>query len=116
VRGATSALGQAVVNIAADCGVAVIATTRNPERRGLPFDLGAKDVLLDDGGLATQAQAAGIVIDAAVDLIGSSALRDTLAAVRPGGRAAGCARSVSSAAWDRWSTSTRWSTCPPAFS
>src|SRR6266487_3444524 len=86
VRGATSALGQAVVNIAADLGAAVIATTRNPERRGLLFDLGAKDVLLDDGALATQAQAAGIVIDAAVDLIGSSALRDTLAAVGPGGR------------------------------
>jgi NADPH:quinone reductase-like Zn-dependent oxidoreductase len=86
VRGATSALGQAVVNIAADFGVAVIATTRNPERRALLFDLGAKDVLLDDGGLATQAQAAGIVIDAAVDLVGSSALRDTLAVVRPGGR------------------------------
>src|SRR6266702_4210067 len=84
VRGATSALGQAVVNIAADLGAAVIATTRNPERRGLLFDLGAKDVLLDDGALATQAQAAGIVIDAAVDLVGSSALRDTLAAVRAG--------------------------------
>jgi NADPH:quinone reductase-like Zn-dependent oxidoreductase len=32
LRGATSALGQAALNIAADAGANVIATTRNPDR------------------------------------------------------------------------------------
>ncbi len=42
VRGATSALGQAAVNIAADLGASVIAMTRRPDRAELLHSLGAR--------------------------------------------------------------------------
>src|SRR5579863_81168 len=44
VRGATSALGQAAVNIAAHAGARVIATTRNPSRAAMLEGLGASQV------------------------------------------------------------------------
>jgi cytochrome oxidase Cu insertion factor (SCO1/SenC/PrrC family) len=52
VRGATSALGQAAVNIAAEDGVTVIATTRSAGRSDLLRGIGAASVLIDDGALA----------------------------------------------------------------
>ena len=51
IRGATSALGQAAVNVAAEQGADVIATTRNPDRAALLERIGAKTVLIDDGRL-----------------------------------------------------------------
>jgi NADPH:quinone reductase-like Zn-dependent oxidoreductase len=45
IRGAPSALGQAAVNIAANAGARVIATTRNVERAAMLETLGAKQVL-----------------------------------------------------------------------
>jgi NADPH:quinone reductase-like Zn-dependent oxidoreductase len=86
VRGATSALGQAAVNIAAGHGAAVIATTRQPARTGMLRDLGATDVLIDDGKLAVQVAERRTVPDAVLDLVGNSVLRDSLQAVRPRGR------------------------------
>src|SRR5215471_5225534 len=59
VRGATSALGQAAVNVAAGDGAKVIATTRQPERAGRLRELGAADVLIDDGHLAGRARVDG---------------------------------------------------------
>src|SRR5580704_12243672 len=47
IRGATSALGQAAVNIAAHLGARVIATTRNPQRAAGLDSLGAKEILLE---------------------------------------------------------------------
>ncbi|MGW6691538.1 zinc-binding dehydrogenase [Streptomyces sp. NPDC054961] len=86
VRGATSSLGQAAVNLASDHGARVLATTRNPAHAPLLKELGAEDVLIDDGGLAEQVNRSGYVIDAVFDLIGNSVLRDSLATVRPRGR------------------------------
>ncbi|GIG59927.1 alcohol dehydrogenase [Longispora fulva] len=86
IRGATSSLGQAAVNIAADLGATVLATTRTPARRDLLLGLGAHRVLLDDGDLAAQVASAGITVDAVADLVGNSALRDSLRTVRPRGR------------------------------
>jgi NADPH:quinone reductase len=86
VRGATSALGQAAVNIAADHGVRVIGTTRNPAREAKLRDLGVARVLIDDGKLAAQIQSEGLTVDATLDLVGNTVLRDTLATVRPAGR------------------------------
>ena len=83
IRGATSALGQAAVNVAAGGGATVIATTRNPARVSLLEQIGAKTVLIDDGGLADQQ--AGLV-DCVFDLVGNSVLRDSLRVVRPRGR------------------------------
>jgi NADPH:quinone reductase-like Zn-dependent oxidoreductase len=86
VRGATSSLGQAAVNVAADLGATVIATTRQPGRAALLRDLGARDVLIDDGQLATQVQDHGTAVDCVFDLVGNSVLRDSLRVVQPRGR------------------------------
>ena len=86
VRGATSSLGQAAVNIAVDAGAKVIGTTRDPDHAQLLKLLGATEVLIDDGRLAAQVRQRGIVVDAVFDLVGNSVLRDSLALVRPRGR------------------------------
>ncbi|HEX4704944.1 MAG TPA: zinc-binding dehydrogenase [Pseudonocardiaceae bacterium] len=86
VRGATSSLGQAAVNVAADLGATVLATTRNPDRAGMLHKIGANEVLIDDGKLAEQL--ANRRVDAVFDLVGNSVLRDSVACVRPGGRVA----------------------------
>lgn len=83
VRGATSALGQAAVNVAAELGATVIATTRNPDRVALLERIGAKTVLIDDGRLADQPAA---VADCVLDLVGNRMLRDSLRLARPRGR------------------------------
>ena len=83
IRGATSALGQAAVNVAAEQGATVIATTRRPDRAALLERIGAKTVLIDDGRLA--GQQAGVV-DCVFDLVGNRVLRDSLRVVRPRGR------------------------------
>jgi NADPH:quinone reductase-like Zn-dependent oxidoreductase len=87
VRGATSALGQAAVNIARDRGARVIATTRSQDRTELLRSLGAADVVVGDGEIASQVRElvpAGV--DAVLDLVGNSVLRDSLKAVRTRGR------------------------------
>jgi NADPH:quinone reductase len=86
VRGATSALGQAAVNIAAEDGVTVIATTRSAGRADLLRDIGAAFVLIDDGALAGQVVRLNLRVDGVFDLVGNSALRDSLRIARPGGR------------------------------
>ena len=86
IRGATSTLGRAAVNIAADLGAHVIATTRNPEREPELRELGAAEVLIDDGELAPKVRATHPNgVDAVLELVGNSALRDSLQTVRPTG-------------------------------
>ncbi|HEY2318074.1 MAG TPA: zinc-binding dehydrogenase [Solirubrobacteraceae bacterium] len=87
IRGATSAVGQAAVNLAVDAGATVIATTRTPGRVPSLRDLGAAEVLIDDGVLAPQIRAMHPRgIDAVLDLVGNSVLRDSLQCVAPRGR------------------------------
>ncbi len=86
VRGGTSALGQAAVNVAAEEGMTVIATTRNPGRADLLRDIGAAQVLIDDGQLAAQVGELGADVDGVFDLVGNSVLRDSLRTVRTRGR------------------------------
>jgi NADPH2:quinone reductase len=83
IRGATSALGQAAVNVAAEQGATVIATTRRPDRAALLMRIGAKTVLIDDGRLADQQTG---VVDCVFDLVGNRVLRDSLRVVRARGR------------------------------
>jgi NADPH:quinone reductase-like Zn-dependent oxidoreductase len=87
VRGATSALGQAALNLAVDAGATVLATTRSERKGALLRNLGAHDVLVDSGALA------GAVreryprgIDGVLDLVGTSTLRDSFLSLRKGGR------------------------------
>ncbi len=83
IRGATSPLGQAAVNVAAEQGATVIATTRRPDRAALLERIGAKTVLIDDGRLADRQSG---VVDCVFDLVGNRVLRDSLRVVRPRGR------------------------------
>jgi NADPH:quinone reductase len=83
IRGATSALGQAAVNVAAEHGATVIATTRRPDRAALLERIGATTVLIDDGQLADQRPGA---VDCVFDLVGNGVLRDSLRIARPRGR------------------------------
>jgi NADPH:quinone reductase len=54
VRGATSAVGQAAVQLAASQGCSVVATSRSDRHAELLYKLGAREVLIDDGALADQ--------------------------------------------------------------
>src|SRR5262249_15246131 len=93
VRGATSALGQAAVNIAGDLGARVIATTRREDRAGLLRSLGAHGVVLETGSIAGAVrQLVPGGVGRALVLVGSSVLRDARQAARASGgvRRAGC--------------------------
>jgi NADPH2:quinone reductase len=86
VRGATSALGQAAVNIASDLGAQVYATTRREDRAALLRSLGAEHIVIETGeiaGAVRQLVPGGV--DKVLDLVGNSVLRDSLLAVRPRG-------------------------------
>jgi len=87
IRGATSTVGQAAVNLARDAGATVIATSRTAAREAMLRELGAHEVLIDQGDLAPQIRAArpdGVA--AVLDLVGNSVLRDSLGCVGPRGR------------------------------
>ena len=87
IRGATSALGQAAVNIAVDAGARVVATTRKPERVRTLASLGASRVELEVPDLSRRIREVHPEgIDAVLELVGNSTLLDSLAMVRPRGR------------------------------
>ena len=87
IRGATSALGQAALNIAAHAGAHVIATTRSPQRFPKLEALGAKAVLVEGPDLARRIREHDPQgVDAVLDLVGNSVVLDSLQAVRRGGR------------------------------
>lgn len=87
IRGATSALGQAALNIAVHTGARVIATTRSRERISKLEALGAERVELERPDLSRRIRKlypeGG---DAVLDLVGNTTILDSLALVRRGGR------------------------------
>lgn len=88
IRGATSALGQAGINIAVNLGARVIATTRRTERAALLRGLGAHEVLVETPELSKSIRESHPQgIDAALDIVGNSTVLDSLAALRRAGRA-----------------------------
>lgn len=87
IRGATSSVGQAAVNLAVDAGGTVVATTRNPGRAARLRELGAHEVLIDDGELAPEVRRTRPRgVDALLDLVGNPVLRDSLRCVTSKGR------------------------------
>jgi len=87
IRGATSALGQAAVNIASHAGAHVIATTRSRERFRKLQELGAEPVELEGPYLSRRIREYLLAgADAVLDLVGNSVLQDSLALVKRGGR------------------------------
>ena len=86
IRGATSPLGQAALNIAAHIGAHVIATTRKAERFALLKSLGAKETLLETPALSKQVRELHPKgVDAVLELVGNSVLLDSLSALKRGG-------------------------------
>ena len=86
VRGATSAVGQAAVQLAASHGCQVVATSRSGHRNELLEKLGASEVLVDDGSLAARLRSGSGPVDRVFDLVGNAALRDSLACLKRDGR------------------------------
>jgi NADPH:quinone reductase len=87
IRGATSALGQAAVNIAAHAGARVIATTRKAERAATLEALGVREVVLESPDLSMRVRDLHPQgIDAALELVGNSTVVDSLKTVRRHGR------------------------------
>ncbi len=83
VRGGTSALGLATIALAKDIGAQVIATTRQTKRVQPLLAHGADYAVVDDGQVAGSVRA--IVsdgVDAALELVGTPTLPDTLRATR----------------------------------
>jgi NADPH:quinone reductase len=88
IRGATSALGQASVNVARHTGAHVIGTTRKAERAELLRSLGAHEVLIEASELSKrvrEAHPAGI--DAVLDIVGNTTIVDSLTMLKRGGGA-----------------------------
>lgn len=83
VRGGTSSVGLAAAALAKDLGATVLSTTRNPDRAGALKEHGVDHVLVDGGSIAGAVREllpAGV--DAAIELVGTPTLPDTLAATR----------------------------------
>ena len=79
IRGATSALGYAALQIAQAFGCRVIATTHREDK--LPLIAEADEAVIDDGRLTGRLRG----VTKALDLIGPRNLKDTLTAVEKGG-------------------------------
>jgi NADPH2:quinone reductase len=81
IRGGTSSVGMAAAILAKDRGLTVLSTTRQPDRVATVEAIGVDHVLVDDGDVAAQVRAivpAGV--DAALELVGTNTLPDTLRA------------------------------------
>ena len=86
IRGATSALGQAALNIAAHGQARVIATTRNPDRFTILERLGADRALREGPQLGQEIRKLHPEgVDAVLDLVGNTTVIDSLAVVCRGG-------------------------------
>ncbi|OLF52961.1 zinc-binding dehydrogenase [Pseudomonas chlororaphis] len=82
VRGGTSSVGMAAIIYAKARGLRVIATTRSAANSQGLYQAGADEVVVDDGNIA---QRLGQQVDAALEVVGASTLRDTLKTLRPFG-------------------------------
>jgi NADPH:quinone reductase-like Zn-dependent oxidoreductase len=86
VRGGTSALGQAAINIARVAGAQVLATTRDRRHFGVLEALGASPLVEVDGLPEEVRRRLPSGVDAVLDLVGSRTMLGSLTMVHPGGR------------------------------
>lgn len=83
IRGGTSSVGMATAVLAKRLGLTVLSTTRNAGKAAALSAIGVDHVVVDDGHVASAVR--GIVpdgVDAALELIGTPTLPDTLRATR----------------------------------
>ena len=86
IRGGTSTVGLAAASLARLLGATVISTTRNPDRFELLARNGVLHPIVDTGTIADAVRGlAPNGVDAALELVGTSTLGDTIQAVRRGG-------------------------------
>ncbi|AHJ95430.1 zinc-binding alcohol dehydrogenase family protein [Hymenobacter swuensis] len=98
IRGGTSSIGLLAAQLARIDGLTVLATTRNAAKSDLLMANGATHVLVDDGQLREQVRALFPQgVDRALELVGATALRDTLNCLKPGGL--GCMTGMLSESW-----------------
>ncbi len=87
IRGATSSLGQAAINIAKKKDMTVLATTRNPSKKTLLKSLGADVIFLEDSNLSeTIRKAHPEGIHHVLEIVGNTTLQDSLKSVKKNGR------------------------------
>jgi len=88
IRGGTSSIGVAAAAIAKEHGLTVFATTRNPDRLDVLRDHGADHPIVDDGNVAAKVrEIRPDGVHAALELVGTNVLPDTLKAVAVHGTA-----------------------------
>jgi NADPH:quinone reductase len=83
IRGGTSSVGMATAVLAKQRGATVFSTTRNPNKQAALEAIGVDHVMIDNGEIAEQVRE--IVpggVDAALELIGTPTLPDTLRSTR----------------------------------
>jgi NADPH:quinone reductase-like Zn-dependent oxidoreductase len=81
VRGGTSSVGVAAAVLAKEQGLTVLSTTRNPDRLDLLRELGVDHPLVDDGNVSAKVrEILPQGVDAALELVGTNVLPDTLRA------------------------------------
>jgi NADPH2:quinone reductase len=81
VRGGTSSIGVAAAVLAKEYGLTVFSTTRNPDRVEMLRELGVDHPLVDDGNIAAKVrEIEPDGVDAALELVGTNVLPDTLRA------------------------------------
>ncbi|WLQ37217.1 zinc-binding dehydrogenase [Streptomyces castrisilvae] len=99
IRAATSSVGMAALALAAGGGVETAATTRDPGKRALLREHGADHVLLDTGnGIGDAVRSVwSDGADRIVDLVGGTAVLDSLKALAPRGRV--CNTGILSDTW-----------------
>ncbi|MBA5604342.1 zinc-binding dehydrogenase [Duganella sp. FT3S] len=85
VRGGTSSLGAAAIDLALQLGARVSATTRQTSHKAPLLEMGVESVIVAEGALADSAWD-GEPFDAVLDLVGNSTVLDSMRAARPGGR------------------------------
>src|SRR4051794_11482235 len=81
IRGGTSSVGMAAAILGKDRGLTILSTTRQRDRAAALQAIGVDHVLVDDGDVAGQVRM--IVpegVDAAIELVGTNTLPDTLRA------------------------------------
>lgn len=83
VRGATSTVGQAAVQIGKAIGATVIGACRHDSSFAKLKDIGADYCVIDDGNISSQRL--DVRPDKILELIGPKTLRDSLLTVRPDG-------------------------------
>jgi len=86
VRGGTSALGQAAINVARHEGLTVLTSTRSESKAARLSELGATRVLIENGKLSSAVREEyPDGIDGVLDLLGDTTMLDSLRMVRKDG-------------------------------